>query len=93
MFGDAGGPAPTQPRGAPLSGGAIPVRPGPGPVAVPDPSPPLPPGPVWERARVEEPSDVDIATLVGLGFERDDVVEALKGSGNNVEVAANRLMG
>ncbi|GMH89422.1 hypothetical protein TL16_g11452 [Triparma laevis f. inornata] len=40
-----------------------------------------------------EPPEEAVTNLIALGFERDAVVEALKGCDNNVEVAANRLMG
>ncbi len=32
-----------------------------------------------------------IQALMELGFERDDVVAALRGADNNVEIAAGRL--
>ena len=39
------------------------------------------------------PSEEQIQSLVGLGFDRPAVLRALEGSNNDVEVAANRLLG
>ncbi|KAI8847514.1 hypothetical protein BC829DRAFT_396046 [Chytridium lagenaria] len=41
--------------------------------------------------RPAEPSEDSIATLVGLGFERDQVVTALRASGNDMDRAAAYL--
>ena len=39
------------------------------------------------------PSEEQIQSLIGLGFDRPAVLRALEGSNNDVEVAANRLLG
>mmetsp|Transcript_14295 Transcript_14295/g.29376 ORF Transcript_14295/g.29376 Transcript_14295/m.29376 type:complete len:117 (+) Transcript_14295:161-511(+) len=39
------------------------------------------------------PPEDTVVMLMGMGFERDRVLEVLKGCDNNVEVAANRLIG
>ena len=44
---------------------------------------------VFPRILLEE----SIRSLMGLGFDRDAAVTALIASGNNVDVAANRLLG
>jgi uncharacterized membrane protein YgcG len=60
----------------------------------PPPAPLQAPAPVFEPApEAPPPSEEAIATLVGMGFERVAVIQALGGCDNNVEVAANRLMG
>ncbi len=41
----------------------------------------------------ESPSEENINSLMGLGFDRDTVVQALERTGNNLEQAANRLLG
>jgi len=38
------------------------------------------------------PSEADITTLMGLGFERSAVLQALQSAGNNVDAAANILL-
>ena len=45
-----------------------------------------------QRIPVQPPSEDAIANLVGMGFERQAVIRALQASGNNIEVAANRLL-
>lgn len=39
------------------------------------------------------PSEEDILNLMGMGFEREQVVAALTSSGNSVQIAAERLLG
>lgn len=39
------------------------------------------------------PSESDVALLQGMGFSRDDAVQALRESRMNVQLAANRLLG
>ena len=39
-----------------------------------------------------EPSEDNIVTLMGMGFDREVCVDALATSGNSVEMAANRLL-
>ena len=39
------------------------------------------------------PSEEQIQSLIGLGFDRQAVLRALEGANNDVEVAANRLLG
>ena len=43
-------------------------------------------------APVVPASEDDILTLMGMGFERDQVVAALSASGNSVQIAADRLL-
>eukprot|EP00276_Gloeochaete_wittrockiana_P009441 CAMPEP_0184663400 /NCGR_PEP_ID=MMETSP0308-20130426/47957_1 /TAXON_ID=38269 /ORGANISM="Gloeochaete witrockiana, Strain SAG 46.84" /LENGTH=170 /DNA_ID=CAMNT_0027106109 /DNA_START=549 /DNA_END=1061 /DNA_ORIENTATION=+ len=38
------------------------------------------------------PSEEDVETLMGMGFNRRDVTEALRLSGNNLELATNMLL-
>uniref|UniRef100_A0A7S2WHG0 UBA domain-containing protein n=1 Tax=Rhizochromulina marina TaxID=1034831 RepID=A0A7S2WHG0_9STRA len=44
------------------------------------------------QAPPPQASEEDILSLMQMGFERDDVVRALQDSGNNVQVAADRLL-
>ena len=51
-------------------------------------------GPVYENLPpAPEPPEETVEMLMGMGFERERVLEVLKGCDNNVEVAANRLIG
>lgn len=50
----------------------------------------FPPAPPPEPV---EPSDEAISRLMGMGFERDAVVAALRGAQNNEQLAVNRLIG
>ncbi|GMI01258.1 hypothetical protein TrVE_jg13783 [Triparma verrucosa] len=59
---------------------------------------PAPPAPAPQQQfeplpQTPEPPEEAIENLMALGFEREAVVAALAGCDNNVEVAANRLMG
>jgi len=38
------------------------------------------------------PSEDDVATLMGMGFDRDAVLAALAAAGNSVQIAADRLL-
>ena len=40
----------------------------------------------------DPPSEEAISTLMGMGFDREDVIGALGTCDNNLEVAANRLL-
>lgn len=41
---------------------------------------------------VAPPSEEDVATMMAMGFGREEVVQALRETRNNVELAANRLL-
>lgn len=38
------------------------------------------------------PSEDDVATLMGMGFDRETVLAALAAAGNSVQIAADRLL-
>lgn len=44
------------------------------------------------RRSISEPTEEDITTVVGMGFNRDEAVLALRKNGNNVEQAAEYLL-
>ena len=45
------------------------------------------------QLRFPPPSEENILSLMSLGFDRNAVLAALQTTGNNVEAAANRLLG
>ena len=49
-----------------------------------------PPPPV--RAEGVEPSPSDVAQLIGMGFDRQMAVDALRASGGDLTAATNRLL-
>jgi hypothetical protein len=45
-----------------------------------------------DAAPVRAASEEDIATLMGMGFDREAVLAALAASGNSMQIAADRLL-
>lgn len=46
-----------------------------------------------DQLRFPPPSEENILSLMSLGFDRNAVLAALQTTGNNLEAAANRLLG
>ena len=46
-----------------------------------------------EQQAAAEPIEENISNLMAMGFTRERVIRALKTSGNNIEIAADDLLG